>query len=302
MVHPAPRDPECVRNFDIGGMTIEVRADVPINDWTFAEKFRHFETRRPGEDVLAIRHHFSLPRQDASDPGREVYRRAPWSIRRRGGEWVYAGISPDPRHGRLHCLAVVDDAHSRAEIFADRGRRFRRGNLDTLTMFSTDQVLLAAALAPRGGAILHAAGAIIDGKGLLFAGHSGAGKSTTVRMLRPHAQILCDDRVIVRRAGGRLRVYGTWCHGDVAEVSGGSAPLAAVFFPVQARENRLVPVTDAHSVVSRLLACLVKPLVTSRWWEQSLDLVEAMVRETRFYEMRFDKSGGIAGHIREAAA
>ncbi len=302
MDRPAAPNPDCTRYFDIGGMTVEVHSDLPIHDRTFAPKFRHFQTDRPGADRIAIRHHFAIPPGDPAGRGREVYRRAPWSIRRRGSEWVYAGISPDPACPRLHCLAVVDDAHSRAEIFADRGRRFRRGNLDTLTMFSTDQVLLAAALAPRGGAILHAAGAIIDGKGLLFAGHSGAGKSTTVRMLRPQAQILCDDRVIVRPAGGRLRVYGTWCHGDVAEVSGGSAPLAAVFFPVQARENRLVPVTDARSVVSRLLACLVKPLVTSRWWERSLDLVEAMVRETRFYEMRFDRSGGIAGHIREAAA
>ena len=49
-------------------------------------------------------------------------------------------------------------------------------------------------------AAIHASGLIFNGAGLLFVGHSGAGKSTMVKLLRDESKILCDDRIIVRRA------------------------------------------------------------------------------------------------------
>ena len=75
----------------------------------------------------------------------------------------------------------------------------------SLSLFPTDQILVARWLADRQGCYLHSAGAILDGKGLLFVGHSDAGKTTTVRMLQDQAEILCDDRNIVRRSGDRFR-------------------------------------------------------------------------------------------------
>jgi hypothetical protein len=291
-------NPEYRRYYSIGGMTIQVDADLPMNGATFAPKFRDFETREPGEDVISIGHHFEMPPWQTNDLGDEVYRKAPWSIRRKGDQWLYLGISPDPQDPRLHCLAVMDRNHSRTRIFSHKKRLFRKGNLSTLTMFPTDQILLAPALAERQGCIMHAAGAILGGKGLLFVGHSEAGKSTTVRMLQGRAQILCDDRIIVRRSRGRFNIYGTWCHGDVPDVSSASAPLAAVFFLQKSANNRLIPIEDRRLIVPRILSCLVKPFVTAEWWQKSLDLIHSLVNETPFYEMEFDKTGRIVPLIK----
>ncbi len=69
---------------------------------------------------------------------------------------------------------------------------------------------------------------MINGKGLLFIGHSSAGKTTTIRLLRKATknqefaaslEILCDDRNIIRRWENGWRVHGTWSHGDIAKVS-----------------------------------------------------------------------------------
>jgi hypothetical protein len=279
--------------------TIRVDSDLAMNDRTFGPRFRSFEAHGPGDDMITIAHHFAVPCRKTHDLGREIYRKAPWSIRRKDDQWFYLGISTDPQDPRLHCLAITDRNHSRTRIFSEKEQLFRIGNLQALTMFPTDQILLAPALAQRQACILHAAGMILEGKGLLFVGHSEAGKSTTVRLLQNRAEILCDDRIILRRSHGRFHIHGTWCHGDIPDVSSASAPLAAVFFLRKSTGNRLVRIEDLSTIVPRLLACLIKPLVTAEWWNQSLDLVQDLVRNVAFYEMEFDRSGGIVTAIEE---
>ncbi|MBU1877720.1 MAG: hypothetical protein KJ734_02105, partial [Chloroflexi bacterium] len=314
-----------------------VEADLPITDATFRSKFELFRADGPGEDTISIRHHFFLPDLDGQDLGEEVYRQPPWAIYRKGDSWVYVGISPSGAGDRPHRVAVFNRDHSRGRIYHPDEETFRKGNLHSLTLFATDQILLARVLADRQGCYLHSAGAILDGQGLLFVGHSGAGKSTISKMLQAHphpypspaptgegregVEVLCDDRNIVRRLFPPLRageplavlreaargwgggdgfwVYGTWSHGEWPVVSASSAPLRAILFLEQAPENRLLPLDDRQEIVRRLLACLIKSFVTADWWEKTLDLVEQMAREVPCYVLRFDKSGGVVEVLRE---
>jgi len=112
-------------------------------------------------------------------------------------------------------------------------------------------------------------------------------------MLKNKAQILFDDRIIVRRQQGEFKIYGTWSHGEVPEVSPNFAPLKAILFLEQARENRLIPLDDKKEVVRKLLACLIKPLVTAEWWKKMFTLVERIAQEVPCYSLHFDKSGRI---------
>jgi hypothetical protein len=130
--------------------------------------------------------------------------------------------------------------------------------------------------------------------GLLFVGHSDAGKSTMVTMLKDKSEILCDDRMIVRRWGDGFRIHGTWSHGDIPEVSSASAPLKALLFLEQANENRLISLDNRQEIIRKLLACLIKPFVTADWWEKMLTLVEQIAREVPCYNLHFDKSGRVA--------
>ena len=130
----------------------------------------------------------------------------------------------------------------------------------------------------------------------MFVGHSEAGKTTTTRMLMESGEdveILCDDRNIVRRFEDGWRVYGSWSHGDIDQVSAASAPLKAVFFLEQAPENLLLRITDPTDNVKRLLACVIKPFTTLDWWDQTLTAIDALTGEVPCYRMRFTKSGQI---------
>jgi hypothetical protein len=289
------------RWFQIGGITIQVDADRPITRQTFAPKFDAFEVDGFGADTIFIHHRFGLPDLQGRDLGRQVYRKTPWAVFERPDAWFYLGSIRDRDDTRLVTFAEFDREHRRGTIYSSGEDQFVQGHLNSLTMFPTDQVVLARVLAGRQACYLHSSAVIVEGAGLLFLGHSGAGKSTMAGMLDGRAQLLCDDRNIVRRWPDGFRVHGTWSHGEIPRVSAASAPLRAILLLTKAEENRLVKVADRVRLATVLPACTIKPVVDAGWWEKSLDLIETMMNEIPCYEMRFDQSGGIVPALIELA-
>lgn len=279
------------RYFRIAGVTIRVDSDLPFTEKTFDPKFKKFEADGPSEDTISLRHHFSIPEFDRDDTGQEVYRRVPWAIYRKDRSWIYLGIGPGRRDQPLYCAAVFNEGHTRGRIYNHSEALFRQGNLHALTLFPSDQILLARTLADRQACFIHAAGVDIGGKGLLLVGHSGTGKTTAARMLRTEGEVLCDDRIIVRRWPEALRIHGTWSAGELPDVSAGSAPLSAILFLEKADGNRLVPMTRDIEIARLLAQHVVRSLVTADWWEKILALIDSMAREVPAYRLEFDKSG-----------
>jgi MoaA/NifB/PqqE/SkfB family radical SAM enzyme len=281
------------RYYKIAEITVQVDSDLPITDSTFHPKFKLFEADRPGEDIITIRHHFSLPDLNGQDLGKEVYREPPWAIHRKGNSWIYLGISPELEDRHIHRVAVFNQNHTVARIYNENEEDIHKGGLNSLTLFPTDQILLARVLADKKGCYMHSAGVILEGKGLLFMGHSDAGKSTIVTMLREKAEILCDDRMIVRRHPEGFMVHGTWSHGDVPDVSPHSAPLNAILFLEKDTDNHLEAINDRRKIIGRLLTCLIKPLGTADWWDKMLSLGSEIACEIPCYSLHFDKSGKV---------
>lgn len=281
------------RYYECGGITIQVESDLPITDSTFHLKFKLFQVEGPGEDTILIRHHFSLPNLDNKDLGKVVYRKPPWAIYKKENSWIYLGISTNVKEEHLHRIVVFNQDHTRAEIYNPNKDILYDGNLHSLTFLPTDQILLSRVLADREGCYLHSAGVVLDNNGFLFVGHSGAGKSTMAIMLKDKAEILCDDRMIVRRWKEGFRIHGTWSHGDMPEVSANSAPLKAFLFLEKGNENRLIQIDDKKDAITKLLECMIRPLATKEWWEKMLTLTENMAKEVPCYTLRFDKSGGV---------
>ena len=292
------RDTAETRSYSVGGVVIRVRADLPMTPSTFHPKFERFRVDEGVGDAISIHHHFQLPDQETVGQGTEVYRRAPWAIRRSESAWVYLGILPDDPTGEIYRAAVFNPEHTDGDIYNRDAARFQEGKLAALTGFPSDQILVGRVLADRGGCYIHSSAVILDGKGFLFVGHAGAGKSTIASLLREDAEILCDDRNIVRRWEDGFRVHGTWSHGDLAEVSPNSAPLQAILFLHQAPTIGAEPLGEKASVVRKLLGCLVRPLVTADWWEKMLTLTEDLTRDVPAYRLDFTRDGNPADVLR----
>lgn len=287
--------------FRIAGITIVVKTDLPLTVKTFHAKFQAFTGNVKSKDIVSIHHHFGIPDFFYSQHNKEIYRQSPWAIFRKGQSWIYCGINASSKK-KLWIAAVFDNKHNHGHIFNPNENLFRKGNLHSLTMFPTDQIWLARLLAERHGFFLHTAGMKINGQGLLFAGHSEAGKSTTVTLLQEEGEILCDDRIIVRRWPEGFRIHGTWSHGDVPHISAAEAPLRAILFLEKAKINRLILIEDPQEILKRILPLLIKPLVTADWWEKTLAVVGKLIGEVPAYRLQFDKSGKIKEIIRELVA
>ncbi len=284
------------RYYQIAEITLQVESDLPFAEDTFSPAVERFRVEEPGDDVVTIRHHFELPDLKGKDLGEQVYRKAPWAIFEGKSQWIYLSIPPDENREDFYQAAVFSHDYTNGRVYHQNSDWFLKGGGNAVTQMVTDQILLAQLLAQRKGFFLHSAGAVINGAGVLFVGHSEAGKTTTTRMLMDSGEemeILCDDRNIVRRLEDGWRVYGSWSHGDIAEVSAASAALKAIFFLEQAPEDQLILIHEAVDKIKRLLACVIKPYASVDWWEKTLTSVDELVGEVPCYRMRFTKNGEI---------
>lgn len=282
------------RHYHIAGITIRIESEIPFSDNTFQQKFRHFKADRPGEDTVVWRYAFSLPKINGHDLGEMIRKRSPWEVYRQKDSFVYLGILPERLESRLWRVAVFKDDFSESRIYNEWETDFLNGESETLSFFPSDQIPLVPLLAKRNAFYLHSCGINMSGSGLLFAGHSDAGKSTTAAMLkRKGGEILCDDRIIVRQWPDGFKIHGTWSHGDLPDVSSASVPLKALMFIEQASENRLIRIENKGEIVKKLLAFMVRSAATADWWGTMLAVAENLVREIPCYRMLFDKSGDI---------
>jgi MoaA/NifB/PqqE/SkfB family radical SAM enzyme len=281
-----------LRYYHIGGITIQIASDFPMLEDTFKPKFEAFREDSPGEDTITIKLVSSVPTNSDLRLGQEIFRRPPWAIYQGRDSFVYRVITTDDDHSDPKTLAIVSRDHTQITIYRNH-YIFKQGGLPSLTTFTSDQILLAPVLADRQGCFMHASGMIIAGQGLLFVGHSEAGKSTMLKMLRDQGEILCDDRIIVRRWPEGFRIHGTWSHGELPDVSPASAPLRAILFLEQAKTNQLIPIDDMQEKLGKLLSHVVKALITEEWWDKTLTLAGAIAAQVPIYQLKFDKSGQV---------
>ncbi len=283
------------RYFKIAGITVCIESDLDFDKIKFINKFDTFAVDGPGEDNVILRHYFYVPEFKYSDIGEKVYHKAPWMIYRKDNYWIYLCFVKEDDKEKVYKVAIFNQQHTIGKIFnnpEERDNLYEEGFF-SLAFFPTDQIWIAPLLADRNAFYLHSSAAIINGKGLIFVGHSEAGKSTTLKMLKGKAEILCDDRNILRRWESGWQVHGTWSHGEIPDVSSSSAPLRAVCILTKDKANRLERISDHKEILKVLLSTLVKPVASVEWWHKELDALEKLVKEVPVYRMRFDKSGEI---------
>jgi hypothetical protein len=122
--------------------------------------------------------------------------------------------------------------------------------------YPLDELLVQRLLGERGGIELHAAGVVepSSGRGYVFAGQSGDGKTTTARLWQETvgAPVLSDDRIILTREGGGWRMHGTPWHGEAELALPASAPLAGIFVLARGERNTIAPMSPARAAAALL--------------------------------------------------
>ena len=150
-----------------------------------------------------------------------------------------------------------------------------------------DRALILGRLANRQGGVVHASAVAVDGKGLLFVGRSGAGKTTMARLWRQAgATILNDERNIVRLAGETAVVGSTPWHGEENQVNPVTVPLAGVFYLAKSQENRVSPVSCETSV-ARLFTGTFVPVFIEEGPARVLDAWADVLERVPSFDLAF---------------
>jgi hypothetical protein len=146
--------------------------------------------------------------------------------------------------------------------------------------YSIDTVLRithSLVLAEEGGFLVHAASAIRSGAAYLFAGVSGAGKTTMARLAPRDAVVLTDEISYVRRRGSGYRAYGTPFAGELARSgANASAPVEALYLLEQGPENRIEPIAQkdaARALMRHILFFAHEEEMVARVFDAVLEFV-----------------------------
>ncbi len=137
----------------------------------------------------------------------------------------------------------------RARWDSTAGRGHIRQSRNPYAIDSVLRIVHTLILARQGGFLVHAASAIRRGRAFLFAGVSGAGKTTISRLAPPDATLLTDEISYVRRVGNEYRACGTPFAGELARVGENqSAPLHTLFLLEKGPENRIEPLSKSEAI------------------------------------------------------
>ncbi|NIQ37560.1 MAG: hypothetical protein GTN81_03080 [Proteobacteria bacterium] len=239
-----------------------------------------------GEPDITLRLHRGIP--DFAR-GERVFDCPPmWTLYRQNGKSIVE-IFHDPIFSGLERTLVLPSD--------DRGDLYFTANppYDTDPFHGpTIELVMGHYLAHGRGAIIHACGFAMNGKGLLFVGQSGTGKSTLARLWDKEGGggILSDDRIIVRDRGSQFWMYGTPWHGDAKLASPEEVKLERIFFLRHGHENSVKGI-EGIDPVSRLLSCSFPTHWDPQGMRFALELFTNMTARIPCSELTFKPSGSV---------
>jgi hypothetical protein len=278
-----------VRTVDVAGFQFVLK---PPLGWRVVEEDPRYapflnSAAPPGHGTIEAELGFDPPDLSGLEPLFDTG--GAWSGYRDGSD-ILIDMAPAGVPGRLWTARLTDQGQrlliycGTPLVFAEKGDRCIRNPV----RYPLDQILMLALLPGAGGLVVHGAGAMRGGVGLAFPGCSGAGKSTTMRLMRGVAGVtgLSDDRVVLQKASAGIRVIGTPWSGDERVAENAQAPLKALVFLHHAGENKLVPI-DRSRALRQLLPTACIPWFDNAGAEMGLAVCDSLVNGVPAYEMHF---------------
>lgn len=223
---------------------------------------------------------FNTPIETSKNFGRPLLQTQSWDLwENDSGVYIFSVKEDIPPR-----WAKVDQQFRTGELFVDLAAAkhpvYPPGELE-IRLFSVW-------LAQFGDLILHASGAIKDGRGYCFLGEAGAGKSTLARALAqdPGAVILGEDTLILRYLDGRFWIFGTPWHLDPDYCSPQGAPLEKLFFLDRSKPSgiNLAPPIDG---ISQVLKTAVIPYYHPVWLARIMENLVLLSGLVPFFEFSY---------------
>lgn len=223
-----------------------------------------------------------------------------WRLLKKDNNYIYKS----PLKGKKQ-LVLVNGNFNRvtAYLLPKKDKNWVWNTTDIIYDFLQVLLINYFALKKR-GIFTHAIGVKeLDGKGLLFAGKSGTGKSTTARLWHNHskAMVLNDDRIIVRKLKGRFFIYGSPWHGEFSDYLASrieSAPLERLFFIHHSSQNTVKRISEKEAFN------LLYPALFPTFWDKGcleniVSFCQDLIKSVPCYSLGFVNDKKVINFVRK---
>jgi len=282
------------KRIKIGGLIIALKSEKNQGNFTIEDSYRNFTTCDQPHIILNLQYR-DIPSvhgwKQVFDSG------GVWKLFQHDGKWAVCMYSPaygtDPFQ-----VAILENDFTCGEIFDTNSQSDHKSALFPLR-YPLGEVLMINLMARGRGVLLHACAVKDAGKGLIFAGVSGGGKSTMARLWRTQddAVVLSDDRVILRKRDGRYWLFGTPWHGDAHAASPLAVQLDEIFILKHAPENQIVHLKPLEAATQLFVRAF--PTI----WDQegvdfTLGFLNDLVQSVPCYELGFVPDHSVLDFLR----
>jgi hypothetical protein len=173
-----------------------------------------------------------------------------WKVFEDGAGLVFDFTTPALGANPYRRLQITRDFDS-GDLLLNRELLSGRGEAVLPLEYPLDELLMVHRLTRVGGIELHGCG-VVDAErgGYLFLGHSGAGKSTMMRLWKSlrNVKVLSDDRIVLRERDGEIWMYGTPWHGEPGLDDQGKSRINGIFVLEHGSANELTPLSPRDAV------------------------------------------------------
>ena len=169
----------------------------------------------------------------------------------------------------------------------------------SLINIGAGELILRTAILFTGGLVFHSSGLDDNGKGIVFLGHSGAGKSTQVGLWsqQPGVIAMNDDRIAVQVEAGGPKCYGTPWGGTADIARNHAAPLVALIVLEHAPDNAIQLLAPAMAA-PLLLARAFLPYWDCSLMRRAMENLNALLARVPVYRLRCRPEPGVIPLVR----
>lgn len=203
-----------------------------------------------------------------------------WSIHQNGSKFFIQIDYRDTNRPSPCVVAAFNTNASQWQLYFSHTEGIRIAPL----FYPLDSLIIYYTGLFRQAALVHASAVIWRGRGLLFSGFSGVGKSTMAQLWqRRGAQVINDDRILIQQSGTRFIAANTPM---LYVQKPRENPLNAIFLLQQGPENRLTKLNHAVGV-TRLLAFCIQHTYRKAMIEKLMALLIELCNAMPVYELEF---------------
>ena len=241
------------RHFQVAGLTFSLTLpdNHPVLD--LLHNYDPFETEAGAADIFELKLTEEKPeergevmfqsKEESGEPVVGLYH---------CGNGYMAEFAPSPV-SPVSGLLVMSGDFRHGEVYAPGSPKALAFTLNNALM-----LLYAFASAPFRALEMHASVVMNGGRGFLFLGRSGTGKSTHSGLWLKHipgTELLNDDNPVLRVVDGETRVYGSPWSGKTPCYKAQDVPVGAIVRLRQAPENRITRLNVVGAYASVMASC-----------------------------------------------